>query len=790
MLIRELDLEAFGKFSSRKISFKKGINVVYGDNESGKSTVHSFIRGMLYGFIKSGVKSSIYTTEHSRYLPWSNGAYIGRMTIIKDGESYIIERNFSKGSEYTKVFIEATGEEVTGRLRLGPSNKILQPGYEFLGMGSSIFSNSISIRQKGIDTDSSLADEIRERLVNAASGRDETVSVEKALKSLHQQIKDIGSRRASSSRYGLSALRVEELKLKLTELAGLRFRYSELLLEYRQLSIVHKDLSAELMSVNNTLRDLRLWKRKTLLQRAADLEAEINAIEVRIAELEVFRNANEAQLETARKISSDIELSRLRISGLDEQCGTLQERASKLFSKNIDEIEPLDSLFVSGYRFNQLEASIGTDTRETVEKSIAASNKSKKRSRVIAIILGAAYLGGLGYFLTYKEYVAASILQIILLGAVHQAFYSSIANKASQAFSRKLDLIVQTEHILSEFGKSTSSEFRNAFERAKMERVRLEENQLLKVELQSSISIIEERRREELELLDLMEAELSKILIHENVESIDSMKESVVKKNLLKDIEIQYEFKNRERNQIYEITSSDGLMKNLEELSSMNKPETILNEQELVVLSTRLESEAEDAAYRIKAFEGRISAYDERLALETEYEEEKCLIEAELRSLDDERAALELAADRIERLSGEIHREFAPEINRRIGAVLSRITDGCYNVARVDQNLSTRIINRHEGKLLTVDNISGGTTDQLYLALRMGLLNDLVAEDAPLFLDESFAQYDDSRLKGALKYLSEESMKRQIIIFTCHKRELELLQEIGAPYTMINLSIN
>ena len=110
-------------------------------------------------------------------------------------------------------------------------------------------------------------------------------------------------------------------------------------------------------------------------------------------------------------------------------------------------------------------------------------------------------------------------------------------------------------------------------------------------------------------------------------------------------------------------------MKNLEELSSMNKPETILNEQELVVLSTRLESEAEDAAYRIKAFEGRISAYDERLALETEYEEEKCLIEAELRSLDDERAALELAADRIERLSGEIHREFAPEINRRIGAV-------------------------------------------------------------------------------------------------------------------------
>jgi len=49
MNIKKIRIDAFGKFADKKIKFKKGINVIYGDNETGKSTIHKFIETMLFG---------------------------------------------------------------------------------------------------------------------------------------------------------------------------------------------------------------------------------------------------------------------------------------------------------------------------------------------------------------------------------------------------------------------------------------------------------------------------------------------------------------------------------------------------------------------------------------------------------------------------------------------------------------------------------------------------------------------------------------------------------------------
>ena len=67
---------------------------------------------------------------------------------------------------------------------------------------------------------------------------------------------------------------------------------------------------------------------------------------------------------------------------------------------------------------------------------------------------------------------------------------------------------------------------------------------------------------------------------------------------------------------------------------------------------------------------------------------------------------------------------------------------------------------------------SDGTMDQLYLALRLAVAEELTPE-APLILDDALVRFDDQRMKAAMEILKETSKNRQVICFTCQKRETE-----------------
>lgn len=83
--------------------------------------------------------------------------------------------------------------------------------------------------------------------------------------------------------------------------------------------------------------------------------------------------------------------------------------------------------------------------------------------------------------------------------------------------------------------------------------------------------------------------------------------------------------------------------------------------------------------------------------------------------------------------------------------------------------------------------MSIGTIDQLYLALRLAAVKEITNEKMPIILDEAFAYYDNERLKNILSYLSKEYTNNQIIIFTCTKREIEILEEENVDYNLIEL---
>ena len=85
MIIKDIRLTNFGKFNHKMVTLEPGLNIVYGENEAGKTTLHTFIRGMLFGIEKQRGKASgkdLYT----KYEPWENPAnYHGMMRIESDG---------------------------------------------------------------------------------------------------------------------------------------------------------------------------------------------------------------------------------------------------------------------------------------------------------------------------------------------------------------------------------------------------------------------------------------------------------------------------------------------------------------------------------------------------------------------------------------------------------------------------------------------------------------------------------------------------------------------------------
>ena len=93
----------------------------------------------------------------------------------------------------------------------------------------------------------------------------------------------------------------------------------------------------------------------------------------------------------------------------------------------------------------------------------------------------------------------------------------------------------------------------------------------------------------------------------------------------------------------------------------------------------------------------------------------------------------------------------------------------------------------YNGNYINAENLSLGTIDQLYLALRLASIEEITEETMPIILDEAFAYYDNERLKNILEYMSKEYKNRQIIIFTCTNREKSILNSLEINYNLVTL---
>ena len=127
-----------------------------------------------------------------------------------------------------------------------------------------------------------------------------------------------------------------------------------------------------------------------------------------------------------------------------------------------------------------------------------------------------------------------------------------------------------------------------------------------------------------------------------------------------------------------------------------------------------------------------------------------------------------------------------PRFTENLSYNISKITNDKYKKVMFNENEGL-IVELENGDYEAVNKFSVGTIDQLYLSLRLSMIDELSDENVPILLDEAFAFYDDKRLQNILLYLNNEFSNRQIIIFTCTNREKDILEKNNIKFNKIEL---
>ena len=195
------------------------------------------------------------------------------------------------------------------------------------------------------------------------------------------------------------------------------------------------------------------------------------------------------------------------------------------------------------------------------------------------------------------------------------------------------------------------------------------------------------------------------------------------------------------------------------------------NEAQTLTLLNDAASEQQRLQNRLGQYRGQMEALGDPEALKNQHAQ----VCRRISQLEDRYAALTIAQDTLLEARQELQRRFAPRISRRAQELLSAMTQGRYTRLTLGADLSLQAGAAMEDVLHDAWWRSDGTMDQLYLALRLAVAEELTPE-APVILDDALVRFDDTRAKAALDILQQEAQQKQILLFTCHKREGQLLE--------------
>ena len=182
MIIKEAFMKNFGKFHNERIEFQQGINIVYGGNESGKTTLYTFLQGVFFGIRrKRGLASR--TDTYSKCLPWENPSWYEGSVLFQAGEKdFRLERNFEKNAREAELYCVTDGEKMS--VQEGDLEMLLG------GATQRIYENTAAVGQLKSRTKEGLTAELREYLANFQTEGDFRMDPEGAGQLLREKRKE------------------------------------------------------------------------------------------------------------------------------------------------------------------------------------------------------------------------------------------------------------------------------------------------------------------------------------------------------------------------------------------------------------------------------------------------------------------------------------------------------------------------------------------------------------------------------------------------------------------------
>ena len=174
--------------------------------------------------------------------------------------------------------------------------------------------------------------------------------------------------------------------------------------------------------------------------------------------------------------------------------------------------------------------------------------------------------------------------------------------------------------------------------------------------------------------------------------------------------------------------------------------------------------------HQLQQMLGQAQGQAEIIGSEELLQKELYLLEERIQKLERTNQAIMLAQQTLEEAALELQRQFAPRISKRAGQLLGQLTEGRYDRMTLDRELCLHAGTTDEDTLHPWLWRSDGTVDQLYLALRLAVAEELIPH-APLILDDALIRFDDNRMEKALTLLEQAANHRQVILFSCQNRE-------------------
>ncbi len=704
----------FGKLEHQTLTLEPGLNIITKPNEWGKSTWCAFLVNMLYGLDTRARTKGTIEPDKDRYRPWSGTPMSGRIDLNWNGRDITIERRTTGRVLFGDfhAYETETGLDV-------PELNGTNCGQMLLGVERSVFVRAGFLRLADLPVTQDEA--LRRRLNNLVTTGDESGAGDK--------LADILKALKNKCRYnqtGLLPQAENERDLLRSQLDDLY----DLQKQIEQTRAQQQEQEAWIEALENHAAALKYTASLENARRIKAAMAQREQAQAVLAESEAACAGLPARAEA--------EQTATKAQTLQDTWLDLQTEAAQLPSK------PAEPPVLPHYASID---DVAAAAREDFAKFTALTAKAKKQSgtSTALLILAALLLGGtlvarFGFsvtkFLVPTVGIAAAIL--LLISSVIRLKTNKMRGEMNALKQRHPGIVPETWVSDAKKYADTWAAYQDALQKWQAENGAFESR---RAAIEAQIAALTDGKGLKETLLGVR----SIIAAWDALES--AQKEAQAADAILQALQAAAQ-------PAAKPTKPDELTYSAEETEHLLAEARFMQRQLQLQLGQYIgRAETLGQESQLKA---RLDTLNRRIARLTETE-----------------SALEMAQDALRQATHTLQRRFAPRIAKRSQALLSKMTGGRYQRLTLSDELNIQASTVDEDNLRIAEHRSDGTIDQLYLALRLSVAEELTP-DAPLILDDALVRFDDTRLAAALEILREAAETKQVILFTCQSREQNL----------------